>query len=167
MDKTQLCLHIFSHWFRSYLTGRNQRACINGNLSEPLEIHTGVPQGSILGPLLFILYINDLSVCLKHSMVNLYADDTLFFCSDKSSDTVSNFLQEDLANVLDWLHANKLSLHIGKTTSVLICNNQKRKSLNSNLGLSLNGTEVNQSDECKYLGVTFDQEFRFDRLLTN
>ena len=86
----------------------------------------------------------------------------LFFCSDKSSDTVSNFLQEDLANVSDWLHANKLSLHIGKTTSMLICNNQKRKSLNSNLGLSLNGTEVNQSDECKYLGVTFDQEFRFD-----
>ena len=150
-------------WFKNYLSDRKQIACINGNLSEPLVMKTGVPQGSILGPLLFILYVNDLSVCLKKSVVNMYADDTIFYYAHRTPDEVSKVLQDDLHNVAQWLNANKLSLHLGKTNCMLITTSQKRHSLNdTTLGLSLDGSQIAQTENCKYLGVCIDQDLRFD-----
>ena len=73
------CLNTNSFkWFQSYLRGRYQKVCVDGKLSEPLGIHSGVPQGSILGPALFLLFINDLSLVLKNN-IGIYADDSTQF----------------------------------------------------------------------------------------
>ena len=66
-------------WFQSYLSGRCQKVCVDGKLSEPLGIHSGVPQGSILGPALFLLFINDLPLVLKNN-IGIYADDSTLLC---------------------------------------------------------------------------------------
>ena len=68
-----------SYYFQSYLSGRYQKVCVDGKLSEPLGIHSGVPQGSILGPALFLLFINDLPLALKNN-IGIYADDSTFLC---------------------------------------------------------------------------------------
>ena len=75
-------------WFASYLSCRTQRVCLGNNLSNWGMVSTGVPQGSILGPLLFILFVNDLSLSVTHSQVNMYADDTELHYSDKSLPTL-------------------------------------------------------------------------------
>ena len=96
-------------WFRSYLTGRNQCVSVNGTDSGFMDVTCGVPQGSILGPTLFLCYINDLSHCLKCHL-SLYADDSALISSHRS--ITSLFLSEQQAIVQKWL-IDKLSLHIG------------------------------------------------------
>ena len=98
-------------WFRSYLTGRTQTVSVNGSLSSPLTITTGVPQGSILGPLLFILYMNDFSGCLDGCEANMYADDTAIYVSSPSVADATGMLQNNMERASDWFRANKLSLH--------------------------------------------------------
>ena len=71
-------------WFPSYLSGRYQKVCVNGKLSEPLGIHSGVPQGSVFGPALFLLFINDLPLVLKNT-IGIYADDTTLYASAPTS----------------------------------------------------------------------------------
>ena len=90
-------------WFRSYLTMRTQSVCTNGVLSEPQSISF---QGSVLGPLLFIIYINNLPLAVQSCCVELYADDTLIYFASKSVNEIQAQLTSDLTNVLSWLHAN-------------------------------------------------------------
>ena len=87
-------------WFRSYLTMRTQSVCTNGVLSEPQPISFGVPQGSVLGPLLFIIYINDLPLAVQGCCVELYADDTLIYFASKSVSEIQAQLTSGLTNVL-------------------------------------------------------------------
>ena len=149
-------------WFRNYLNNRMQIACINGNQSNPRLIQTGVPQGSILGPLLFILYINDIGVCFEHATVNIYADDTLFYFAGSSIDSVSEALKADLHHVAEWLCSNKLSLHIGKTNSMLISSKPKSQTLQDiELNLSLDNQNISQVSSCKYLGIILDSKLNF------
>ena len=145
-------------WFKSYLTNRQQASCVNGNLSEAKTITTGVPQGSILGPLLFLIYMNDIGASFKHSKLNLYADDTLFYYSNPSINTISHVLKEDLSLVAAWLKTNKLSLHLEKTNSMLISSKPKG---DNDLNLTLNDAPVTQVDSCKYLGVQIDSRLKF------
>jgi hypothetical protein len=154
------------NWFKSYLNERSQISNINGSFSNPLNVHTGVPQGSILGPLLFIIYINDLSMSLDQCSVNMYADDTAFYTKGHiANDThaIICTLQSDLCNVSEWLDANKLSLHIGKTACMLFCSKQKRRHvMEKTLDLSLHGQEIEQVKMYKYLGVTIDEDLTFN-----
>ena len=100
------------NWIRSYLTERHQRVDINCTLSEAREITCGVPQGSVLGPLLFLLYINDMkSVC--NCNLFLYADDSALVFSNKDIKVIENHLSDELQNIREWLIENKLSLHLG------------------------------------------------------
>ena len=95
-------------WFESYLSNREQQYSINEQLSSKKTITCGVPQGSILGPLLFLLYINDLPECLSSTTPCIYADDTQIFSSSYDANELVIKLNSDLAHVCNWLIENKL-----------------------------------------------------------
>ena len=101
-------------WFQSYLTKRSQMCVVNGHTSSADEIVCGVPKGSILGPLLFLLYINDLPECLQNTIPGLYADDTQTHASLANFTDLVAKLSKDLENIVIWLSQNKLQLHTKK-----------------------------------------------------
>jgi len=150
------------YWFESYLSERIQIAGVNGSLSDPQTITTGVPQGSILGPLLFIVYMNDLSGSLSRCEANMYADDTAIYVSSPSVAEVTEILQDDMERVSGWLRANKLSLHLGKTVSMLVASRQRRRHLPDQLSLTLNDNPIEPVTSSPYLGVTIDQNLTFN-----
>ena len=92
--------------FDNYLTGRTQTVCVNGTSSEPMDLNFRVPQESVLGPLLFLIFINDLPNCVKQSKVVLYADDTARFFANKDVMTIERVLQEELNSLNNWFHEN-------------------------------------------------------------
>ena len=123
-------------WFTSYLSNRKQRTSCENELSEALPVTYGVPQGSILGPLLFLVYINDLPAVIEHFEVSLYADDTVLYCFSKESHQLESKLNyEDLYNVALWLKVNKLTLNLSKTKSMLIGSNRKLANVSSHVSI--------------------------------
>ena len=105
---------------KSYLTNRHQKCQIQNSFSSERLITCGVPQGSILGPLFFLLYINDLPQCLKKIKSCLFADDTNITASGDSIQDVQAAVNSDLENLRKWLVANRLSLNVAKTEFILI-----------------------------------------------
>ena len=106
-------------WFQSYLSGRSQRVLLNHTTSDPLPVLSGVPQGSILGPLLFLIFVNDIPLSIKHSNIYLYADDTKCFKHISSVSDCSH-LQEDLSLLSSW--SLKWNLHFNGHKCVLHSN---------------------------------------------
>ncbi|PFX15504.1 putative RNA-directed DNA polymerase from transposon BS [Stylophora pistillata] len=105
-------------WFKDYFTGRKQFVQIDSHSSEELAITSGVPQGSILGPLLFIVYINDLPRCVKHCSVNMYADDTVLYLAGPTVDNLTFYFNQDLQCLSEWLEDNNLVLNVSKTKTL-------------------------------------------------
>ena len=106
-------------WFRSYLSDRQQLVDVSGMLSSCTEIKCGVPQGLVLGHLLFLIYVNDMSGVVSNKLL-LYADDSAILVADKHISNIETLLKKELEVVSDWLIDNKLiSLHLGKTESIL------------------------------------------------
>ena len=116
-------------WFKSYLNDRVQMCMVNGNLSDPEQLLCGVPQGTILGPLLFLIYINDLPNCVKCSSTRMYADDTNLTASGSSISEIKSMLDKDIECVVDWLCVNKLTLNVIKTEYMIIGSWQRIASL--------------------------------------
>ena len=107
------------NWFMSYLTGRTQQVCYNGVASSNInEINLSVPKGSILGPLLLIIYVNDFPNRLKYGTSLSFADDTSIFISGKTARTLFDKGNDELCNIDNWLVANKLFLNANKTKCV-------------------------------------------------
>lgn len=103
-------------WFKSYLTGRKQCTKINSATSELIDNNLGVAQGSILGALTFILYINEMPTVVKHAFLNLFADDTLvYYIHGTNVDQMVTKLNDDLDSLHKWFCANKLKLNVEKT----------------------------------------------------
>ena len=100
------------HWFENYLTNRKQIVKYNEVLSKEMTLRRGVPQGSILGPILFPLYINDIENSSKLLSFILFADDTTISCSNSCLKTLNITMQTEFNNVSEWLNVNKLSLNI-------------------------------------------------------
>ena len=151
-------------WFTSYLTNRQQYVEINGTSSSLLSVQTGVPQGSILGPLLFIIYMNDLHEAsdIFHSI--LYADDTTLstpLCafkiplSSSENSNLSNKINIELAKIHDWLSINKLSLNITKTKYMIFHHRQKNIS-HIDPCLKINNTILERVSDFNFLGLTVD-----------
>ena len=105
-------------WFESYLSNRSQCVDIGGTRSEFLPVTCGVPQGSILGPLLFLIYINDMNISLT-CRLSLYADDSALIFAHRDPKVISDRLSSELSTCKSWLVDNRLSLHVGKTESLL------------------------------------------------
>ena len=111
-------------WFTSFLSNRTQVTCCNTAKSDPASIFIGVAQGSILGPLLFIVYVNDLPKCLKFCDVTLYADDTVLSFASSSTDEIQRKMNSDLNCIHNWLLDNQLTLNVEKSKFMLIGSSQ-------------------------------------------
>ena len=110
----------------SLLSKRSSKKCVvNGELSGSCAVTCGVPQGSLIGPLLFLIYINDLPNCLTKALPRMYADDTSVSIAASSLPELELALNAELANLREWLNVNKLSLNIAKTELMLIGSRQR------------------------------------------
>ena len=110
---------IINTWFSSYLSKRSQSTQIGSTVSNKEEINCGVPQGSVLGPLLFLIYVNDISRCSQIFDFYLFADDTNLLYSNKDLRDLETVVNDELIKVGDWLDAKKLSLNTGKSNFVI------------------------------------------------
>ena len=118
-------------WFRSYLTGREQFVTYNGVASSTKPISCGLPQGSSLGPLLFLVYINDLCNVCKSTLPISFADDTNLFKSSQDSSIIENVLNEESKNISLWLKVNKLSLNVKKTHFIVLLSGRSSMNLSN------------------------------------
>ena len=135
----------------NYLSDRQQRVLFNNNLSNWGSVTIGVPQGSILGPLLFVLYINDLPSVVSHSILDLYADDAELHFSHSDLSVVQTQLQLDLNAIVKWINSSRLCLN-GVKSNVLLIGSQQRLSGK----ISIGSTVLNQVKSVQYLGVLID-----------
>ena len=142
-------------WFRGYLEGRRQRVCVGGAKSEWSVIRRGVPQGSILGPLLFILFANDLPHAVKHCSVHQYADDTTMSFKARDVCGLEDGIASDLEGVSKWVRDNKLKLNAGKTQLLLLGRRRRAQELD-NVEVGFCGQRVERSRKVKCLGVWID-----------
>jgi hypothetical protein len=160
-------------WFQSYLTNRKQFVTIDDSVSDMLSILIGVPQGSILGPLLFLLYINDLPLC-SSLLSLLFADDTALAAEGDDLDSLSQFVNTEFTKVCNYFRLHKLSLHPDKTKCMIISNAK----VSPDVSIFINNNNCNQNDPAnifklkqvfstddvpaiKYLGVFFDPQLNF------
>ena len=142
-------------WFKSYLTGRTQVTDVDGVLSNSKGISCGVPQGSILGPLLFLIYVNDMRAAVGCKLL-LYADDSALLVSGRDVSEIEENLSMELDSVCEWLTENKLSIHLGKTESILFATKRRLRNVNS-INVSCNGNNIVSKANVSYLGVNLDQ----------
>ena len=153
-------------WITSYLTGRSQVVKIDGEISESLSCDIGVPQGSVLGPLLFITYINDIQYIVKHSKVILFADDTLIYIEGDNLQDMCTKLNEDINLLLQYFDANKLKVHPEKFQCMLVTTSeQKRQTLLHDYPeakIKIKEEKLQFQESMKYLGVKIDSTLTFD-----
>ena len=142
------------NWFKSYLSNRKQFVEINASKSNTQNIACGVPQGSILGPLLFFIYINDLPNASNILKTLNFADDTTLFFKDKCINNLQITMNQELKKIVQWLTANQLSLNIKKTCAMLF---STKSSVTNSLNICINNEIVPFVDQFKFLGVVFDK----------
>jgi len=145
---------ITNTWMSSYLSNRSQFVSISGFESETKAIDHGVPQGSVLGPLLFLIYINDLHKAIKFSKVYHFADDTNLLNINQSPRKLQKEVNKDLKLLYKWLLANKISLNCSKTELVIF--RKPGTHANFNYNIKMNGHKIIPSDYIKYLGIYID-----------
>ena len=145
-------------WFRSYLTNRKQFVMVNGTDSATQLVTCGVPQGSVLGPLLFLIYINDLPNISSKLKFFLFADDTNIYLESDDLMSLEKTMNRELKKLYDWLCVNRLSLNISKTNFVL-CHAINK--ITSPITIIINKKSIEQVKYVKYLGVLIDAQLTF------
>ena len=141
-------------WFRAYFTDRRQYVVVNGEKSAESGINQGVGAGSCLGPLLFLIFVNDLARCTESTLL-LYADDATIADQDEDLDALLTRMGKELEKIEEWFNANRLTLHPGKT-KVLIHPTRKKGATRPNRKLRLGGVEIEEVTSFKLVGVTVD-----------
>ena len=149
-------------WFKSYLQERQQVVEISGTSSKPSTITCGVPQGSILGPLLFLIYVNDISSAVKCKLL-LYADDSALIVAGNNTEEIQHSLSRELESIREWLIDNKLSLHLGKTEAILF-GSKRKLNKNQTIQVQCAGNTLTCRSHVKYLGVNLDQSLSGDSI---
>jgi hypothetical protein len=148
---------------KDYLNNRQQ--CVSYTYvdveSEKSIITCGVPQGSILGPLLFLIYINDLIFASDLLMPILFADDTNVFLTGNSIDGLTSAMNTELNKIVEWLKANRLSLNIGKTQCMVFKHGQRN--LSQSVNVFINGTKIEYVEYVKFLGVILDSKLKWEK----
>ena len=140
--------------FKSYLADRTQVVKINNVYSNELKNTCGVSQGSVLGPLLFLIYINDIYRSSKLLTFHLFADDTSIFFSNQGARTIEKTINQELSHVSNRLNANKLSLNISKSSFIWFHPPQKKV---NQITIKIHNKQITEKTHIKYLGVIMDK----------
>ena len=139
-------------WLSDYLSNRKQCVTIDDELSNLEKINCGVPQGSILGPLLFLIYINDIYNATDYLRAILFADDTNLFYSHKDVNILYNICNQELSGINEWFKANKLSLNVTKTKYTLFHKPSRSENLPLKLPrLLINNTHIQRKNQLNSL----------------
>ena len=139
------------------MANRKQYCQVNGHKSSLKTVHCGIPQGSCLGPLLFILYVNDFEQCLNKCTTNMYADDTSVTCSAEDIDELCYHLRTEVDNIAEWLRQNKLSMNTDKTEYMVVGHKRQTNRIQGPLEVNINGGPIKRVKKVKYLGITVDE----------
>ena len=164
------------NWFKSYLNNRYQYVEYNGTKSSQMKITCGVPQGSILGPLLFLIYINDLADASTKLFALMFADDSNMFISGTNINELINTMNEEMIKIVEWLRVNKLSLNLKKTHFIIFRRNRSKttnensnNNNNNNLpnkekinNLVIDNVIIERKTKTKFLGVILDELLSFE-----
>ena len=158
MKQNGICGHLLS-WIENYLSDRSQCVFIGSSYSRPERILAGVPQGSVLGPLLFLVYINDITESLL-SVIRLFADDTSHACTTSNTADLQSILNHDLDIITKWSKQWLVTFKAAKT-EVLYFGNQQA------LLFTFNGTLLDVADTHKHLGLTFSDDCKWQKHINN
>ena len=150
---------VANDWFASYLSNRRQFVSLFGTNSDYQTVTCGVPQGSVLGPLLFLSYINDMPKCSNILEFHLFGDDSNLFLNSPNILNLETNLNVELEKISQWLYANKLSLNIEKTSFVVFHSPQRR--IAHKLNLSISNTSIKSDNQVKYLVLIFDSNLNW------
>ena len=151
--------------FQSFLSGRSQCTSIKDKSSNKLPTTHGVPQGSVLRPLLFILYINDLNKAIIHSYVHHFADDTNLLYCNKSLKKINKHVNHDLKHLCQWLRSNKISLNASKTEIIIF--KHKQTIITKHMNFRVSGQKINTTTSVKYLGVYLNDSLTWETHFKN
>ena len=150
-------------WVESFLSGRSQRVLVEGNVSSPRPVLSGVPQGTVLGPLLFLVYINDINEGLSHgTKIKLFADDSLLYRTIKTPND-SKILQDDLNTLQKWEINWKMEFHPGKCQLLRVTN----KKTHIPYSYSIHNEILQETESVKYLGVIIDKHLSWKQQYNN
>jgi len=146
------------NWFGSYLSSRKLYVSIGDKVSDSADITMGVPQGSILGPILFLIYVNDMSSCSDQLKFIHFADDTTVSMSRSDAITLTTNMNEEIVKLYEWLCINRLSLNVDKTCYMLMSD----MSNFGNIELNVAGDVLSRVDQTKFLGIIIDERLSFN-----
>ena len=144
-----------NNWLKSYLSARKTFVSTSGYNSDVISINCGALQGSVLGPRLFLIYINDLQKAIQHCKVHHFANDTNLFHRSKSVKNLNNLVSRDMKQLNNWLSANKISINVEKTE--LVTFKSPRKVISDEIKITLSGKRLYLSNPVKCIGVKFDK----------
>ena len=157
--------------FKSYLFGRQQIVKLSGKISNPQFISTGVPQGSILGPLLFIMYLNDLALSIQHCSVTKFADDATISICSKSVNEIECSFHDTLKNIEMWCSSNHMLLNPDKSKFLLLGSRHNLRTLNNfsnkRMSITLSGIPLQQTKCIKLLGIYINETLTWQDHIDN